>query len=130
MNYIGYDHIYPDKTDKPDKNEEEKRRFAVDLFTPVTGSLDDFDIGVYGVGRFLGETFGVVNFIQGAINPCILFLYKEPFMLTAIRESHTSSIFLAKFPNIPTLTLNDRSYPIASRRSTGRFLRTDHTLFQ
>jgi hypothetical protein len=92
MYYIGYDHVHPYKIDKRDKDEEEKRRFAVDLFTPVTGSLDDFDIEVCGVGRFFGETFGIANFIKGTINPCILFLDKEPFMLTAIREWHTSSI--------------------------------------
>jgi hypothetical protein len=92
MYYIGYDHIHPHKIGKQDKNEEEKRRFAVNLFTPVTGSLDDFDIGVCGVGRFFGETFRTVNFIKRAINPFILFFDKEPFMLTTIREWHTLSI--------------------------------------
>jgi len=85
MYYIGYDHIHCHKIDKQDKDEEEKR-LTIDLFTPVTGSLNDFDIGVCGVGRFFGETFGIVNCIKGAINPCMLFLDKEPFMLTAIRE--------------------------------------------
>ena len=92
MYYIGYDHIHTYKIDKQDKDEEEKRRFVVVLLTPVTGSLDDFDIEVYGLGRFFRETRRIVNFIKGAINPCILFLDKEPLMLTAIREWHTSSI--------------------------------------
>ena len=92
MYYIGYDHVHPYKIDKQDKDEEEKRRFVVNLFAPVTGSLDDFYIGACGASKFFGETFRTVHFIKGAINPCILFLDKEPFMLTAIREWHTSSI--------------------------------------
>src|SRR5262249_13073053 len=44
MYYVGCDYIHPDKIDKQEKDEEEKRRFVVNFFTPVTGSLDDLDV--------------------------------------------------------------------------------------
>jgi hypothetical protein len=59
---------------------------GVYLLAPVTERLDNFDVVVCSVGRFFGETFRIIDFINGAINPYILFLDKEPFMLTTIRE--------------------------------------------
>ena len=44
MHYIGSDDIHPDKIDKQEEDEEEKRGFVVNFFTPVTGSLDDLDV--------------------------------------------------------------------------------------
>jgi hypothetical protein len=44
MYYVGCDYIHPDQIDKQEKDEEEKRGFVVNFFTPVTGSLDDLDV--------------------------------------------------------------------------------------
>jgi hypothetical protein len=90
--YIGCDDIHPDKIDKQEKDEGDKRGFAALFFTPVTGSLDDLDICIHGVDRFYRQTFSIVDFVKRAIDPPILFLDKEPLMLTAIQKWHTSSI--------------------------------------
>ena len=61
-----------------------------DLDAPVTGSLDDFVVGIGDRGRVtdITEMLNHSDAVFGPIDPRIVLRIKEPFMDTATRDGH------------------------------------------
>ena len=62
------------------------QRLAGTLFALATGSLDDFVLGGFNIGRVedFVETFDYLNLFEGGINPFFVLPAQEPYMQTAI----------------------------------------------
>jgi len=63
-----------------------RRRLAGTLFALATGSLDDFVLGGFNIGRVedFVETFDYLNLFEGGINPFFVLPAPEPCMQTTI----------------------------------------------